>query len=142
MRKKFFKEAKEESYLSDYKGQHLGAVAVYKNKLILARAHNTMKTNTTQYYYNHYRANQKNNIMLMPARAHCETNLYRKIRFLDIDFSKVTVYVYRELKDGSLAQSAPCPSCEKLLRDLGVTTVCHTVENGYKKVKFYPDRKK
>ena len=54
MKSKFFEEAKKESHLSDYDGAHLGAVAVYKNKFILAKAHNTHKTNPTQFYYNRY----------------------------------------------------------------------------------------
>ena len=63
MKMRFFKEAKKESFLSDYDGQHLGAVAVYGDKIILAKAHNSNKTNTTQYFYNRYRIEQKSNIM-------------------------------------------------------------------------------
>jgi len=140
MKERFFEEAKKESHLSDYHGQHIGAVAVYKDKFILARAHNTLKTNPTQYFYNRYRADERNNIMSKPARAHAETNLYRKIRYLDIDFSDVVVYIYRELKDGSLALSAPCKSCEHILERLGVRTVCYTVDNGYMERKFYPKK--
>lgn len=139
MKKRFFKEAKKESHLSDYEGAHLGAIAVYKDKIILARAHNTAKTNTTQYYYNRYRMEDKNDIMLKPARAHAETNLYRKIRWLDIDFKDVIIYVYRELKDGTLAESKCCKSCEHLLRDLGVRTICYTTRGGYVEEKFYKE---
>lgn len=46
MKKRFFGVARKESYLSDYDGQHLGAVAVYADKFILAKAHNSDKTNT------------------------------------------------------------------------------------------------
>ena len=46
MKKRFFEVARKESYLSDYDGQHLGAVAVYVDKFILAKAHNSDKTNT------------------------------------------------------------------------------------------------
>ena len=59
----------------------MGAVAVYKNKFIIARAHNGAKTNPTQYYYNKFRVESKEDILSKPARAHCETNLYRKIRY-------------------------------------------------------------
>ena len=137
MKERFFEEAKKESRLSDYHGAHLGAVAVYKDKFILARAHNTSKTNTTQYFYNRYRASEKSDIMEKPARSHCETNLWRKIRYLDVNMADVVVYIYRELKDGVLAESSPCPSCERLLRDAGIRTVCHTVYGGYVEEKFY-----
>lgn len=130
MKDRFFEEAKKESYLSDYDGAHLGAVAVYKNKFILARAHNTDKTNPTQYFYNRYRIKGKSDIMLMPPRSHCETNLYRKVRYLDIDFKDLIIYIYREHKDGTKAIARPCPSCEKLLKDLGIRTVCYTTDSG------------
>ena len=137
MKERFFEEAKKESHLSDYHGAHLGALAVYKDKFILARAHNTSKTNTTQYYYNRYRIEDKSDIMLKPARAHAETNLYRKIRYLDIDFKDVVVYIYREHKNGQMALAKCCPSCEKLLRNLGIRIVCYTDAGGYVEEKYY-----
>lgn len=137
MKERFFEEAKKESHLSDYQGAHLGALAVYKDKFILARAHNSSKTNPTQYYYNRYRISNKSDIMMKPARAHAETNLYRKIRYLDIDFKDVVIYIYRELKNGEMAMAKCCPSCEKMLRDLGVRIICYTDFNGYVEEKFY-----
>lgn len=139
MKKKFFKAAKEESYLSDYDKQHIGAVAIYKDKVILARAHNSKKTNTTQYYYNKYRATNSSNILSTPARAHAETNLYRKIRYLDIDFADVSVYIYRQFKNGTPAMARCCNSCERLLRDLGIKKICYSVNNGYVEEKFYKE---
>ena len=128
---RFFKEAKKESLLSDYNGQHLGAVAVYGDKVILAKAHNSNKTNTTQYFYNRYRVEQKSNIMSKPARSHAECNLYRKIRFLDIDFSRVSVYIYRELKNGKLGMARCCPACMEALKSLGIKKICYTTDVGY-----------
>lgn len=131
MKMRFFKEAKKESFLSDYDGQHLGAVAVYGDKIILAKAHNSNKTNTTQYFYNRYRIEQKSNIMSKPPRSHAEVNLLRKIRFLDIDFSRVSVYIYRELKNGELGMARCCPACMAALKSLGVKKICYTTDDGY-----------
>ena len=131
MKMRFFKEAKKESFLSDYDGQHLGAVAVYGDKIILAKAHNSNKTNTTQYFYNRYRIEQKSNIMSKPPRSHAECNLYRRIRFLDIDFSRVSVYIYRELKNGELGMARCCPACMAALKSLGVKKICYTTDEGY-----------
>ena len=133
---RFFKEAKKESLLSDYNGQHLGAVAVYGDKVILAKAHNSNKTNTTQYFYNRYRVEQKSNIMSKPARSHAECNLYRKIRFLDIDFSRVSVYIYRELKNGKLGMARCCPACMEALKSLGIKKICYTTDVGYAEEKL------
>lgn len=129
MKQRFFGEAKKESRLSDYDGAHIGACAVYKDKFILARAHNTCKTNPTQFFYNRYRMDEKSDILLKPARSHAETQLYRKIRYLDIKFKDVIIYIYRELSDGTKAMAKCCPSCERLLRDLGVKIVCYTGNN-------------
>ena len=131
MKMRFFKEAKKESLLSDYNGQHLGAVAVYGDKVILAKAHNSNKTNTTQYFYNRYRIEQKSNIMSKPPHSHAEVNLLRRIRFLDIDFSRVSVYIYRELKNGELGMARCCPACMAALKSLGVKKICYTTDDGY-----------
>lgn len=138
MKKRFFKEAMKESRLSDYDGQHIGAVAVYKDKFILARAHNSDKTNTTQFYYNRYRVTSKDStIMSTPPRSHAETNLFRKIQYLDVDFKDVVVYIFRERKDnGAPALSRPCASCRKLLHDLGIKTICYTEDGGYIEEKY------
>lgn len=135
MKMRFFEEAKKESHLSDYNGQSLGAVAVYGEKVILARAHNSHKTNTTQYFYNRYRV-EKSNIMNKPARSHAEINLYRRIRFLDIDFSRVTVYIYRETKKGKLAMARCCPACMTALKSLGIKKICYTTDAGYAEEKI------
>ena len=133
---RFFKEAKKESLLSDYNGQHLGAVAVYGDKVILAKAHNSNKTNTTQYFYNRYRIGQKSNIMSKPPRSHAEVNLLRRIRFLDIDFSRVSVYIYRELKNGKLGMARCCPACMEALKSLGIKKICYTTDVGYAEEKL------
>lgn len=140
MKKRFFDEAEKESHLSDYDGAHLGAVAVYKDKFIIARAHNTSKTNPTQFYYNKYRSITKKDIMSKPARSHAETCLYRKIRYLDINFKDVTIYLYRGHKDGTLALSRSCSSCEKLLHDLGIVNICYTTDDGYVEERFTPSK--
>lgn len=139
MKKRFFEVARKESYLSDYDGQHLGAVAVYADKFILAKAHNSDKTNTTQYFFNRYRVGQKSNIMSKPPRSHAEVNIYRKIRYLDVDFSRVSVYIYRELKNGDLAIARPCPACEAVLHQLGIRKIFYTVDGGYTSEKFFPE---
>ena len=142
MKERFFKEARKESRLSDYDGQHIGAVAVYKNKFILARAHNSFKTNTTQFYYNKYRATEKSTIMSTPPRSHAETNLFRKIQYLDVDFKDITIYIYRERKDNKApALSRPCASCRKMLHDLGIRTICYTEDDGYTEEKFIQSSK-
>lgn len=66
-----------------------------------------------------------------PSCVHAEIAALNKIRYLDIDFSKVDVYVYRELKDGTRATARPCIACETFMRDLGITHVFYTRENSF-----------
>ena len=40
--------------------------------------------------------------------------------YKDIDFHNLKLFVYRELKDGSIAMARPCPSCMALIKDLGI----------------------
>ena len=131
MKMRFFEEAKKESHLSDYNGQALGAVAVYGEKVILARGHNTEKTRTSQQKFNVYRVKDKSNILTKPAKAHAEIEIYDKIKYLDLDFSRVTVYIYRETKKGNLAMSRCCPACMAALKSLGIKKICYTTDDGY-----------
>lgn len=43
-----------------------------------------------------------------------------------------TIYIYRELRNGQLANAKPCCYCEKVLKLAGVKKVCYTIDNSYK----------
>ena len=132
MRSCFFEEAKRCSYKSDYIGAasaRIGAVAVLKG-IVIAKGYNRNKTHPLQEKYNCYRYNTQSN-HYYPSKIHAEMEVVSKIRNLDIDFSKVTIYVYRETKEGVLAMARPCKACTAALKDLGIKTVCYTTENGY-----------
>ena len=130
MKMRFFEEAKKESHLSDYSGQHLGAVAVYADKVILARGHNTERTRTSQQKFNVYRVKDKSNILEKPAKAHAEIELYDKIKYLDIDFSRVSIYIYREKNRGT-GMARCCPACMAAIKSLGIKKICYTTDEGY-----------
>jgi hypothetical protein len=59
-----------------------------------------------------------------------------KIQKLDINFSEVEIYVYRQFKDGSLAMARPCSACIKAMKDLGIKKFCYTTPYGYCEEKF------
>jgi hypothetical protein len=52
-----------------------------------------------------------------------------KIKYLDIDFSKIKVFVWRGKQGPRL--SKPCAACERALRDLGVKHVYYTGTDSY-----------
>lgn len=52
------------------------------------------------------------------------------------DLSRLTMYVVRIDLNGDLAQSKPCPICEKALRQHNVKRVVHTITNGIKELRY------
>lgn len=132
MKERFFEMAKECAEESDFSGASkakIGCVAVYKGTII-AKGFNTMKTSPTQKQYNKRRFNTDTN-HYYPSFNHAETMIYKKIRYLDIDFSKVKIYLFRSLRNGSIAMSRPCPSCFAMLRDLGIKEIYYTTPDGF-----------
>lgn len=125
--KKYFNLAKNASSFSDYKDHHLGAVLIYKNKVISV-GWNSTKTSPIQKKYNALRGY---NVENANNSLHAEMSAILKIKDLDIDFSKVKLYVYREHKNGVKALARPCPACQKMIKDMGIKEVWYTTENGF-----------
>ena len=126
----YFAKAKKASEQATYPKQKIGSVMVYSGKVI-AVGYNTFKTNPLQKYYNKYRfsSDPKNN-----GLVHAETMLLLKTRFLDLDWSKVSIYTYREYKDGSLALARPCIACQTALEERGIINVYYTTPKGWEKL--------
>lgn len=128
-----FKLAKEESKKADYCGcagnVAIGSVIVYHGS-VLARGHNSNKTHSQQAKFNKWRYKNEGNKYL-PSKLHSELMALNKIKYLDIDFSKVHLYIYRQYKDGTLALSKPCPSCEAAIREMGIRHVHYTGSGSY-----------
>ena len=122
--------AKEASKNSDFTKHHLGAVAIYRGSL-LATGCNSCKTSPLQKKYNHEREYMVEASFANTNSTHAECACLSKIRYLDIDFSKVKLYVYREHKNGVKALARPCPACQKMIKDIGIKEVWFTTENGY-----------
>lgn len=131
-----FLEAKKASYKSDYgtkKSLHLGAAVFYKGEL-LATGWNSEKTHPLQFKYNDERIKDDT---LLP-KMHAEIMAISKIKNLDIDFSKVEIFVYRKNVFG-VAMAKPCASCEKCLRDMGIKRVHYTGNNSYVNERYVLD---
>lgn len=128
MKKTFFNQAKEEMFKSDFSGAaQIGCVVVYHNR-ILAKSSNTDKTSPLQKKYNKYRFSDDT-----LHKEHAEIRCLRKVLNLDIDFSKVELYIYRELKNSNLAMCRPCPACMALIKELGIKKIYYTTADGFVK---------
>ena len=122
----YFNIAKEISKMSDFPRIHIGACVVYQHKVI-SSGFNTKKTHTLQKKYNKFRFQEDT-----PASMHAETQaLLPLIGRKDIDFSRVSIYVYRALNNGELTLARPCPSCMALIRNLGIRHIYYTSDKSY-----------
>ena len=101
---RYFEKARQIANISDYNRIHVGCVAVYHGQIIGIGC-NTNKTH--------------------PAQK------FSQIKNLDINFSKVKLYIYRIRKDQPFGLARPCPSCMAAIKDLGIRDVYYTTNDGY-----------
>jgi deoxycytidylate deaminase len=125
-RSKGYELAKAASLKSDFGRCQTGAVAIYGNK-ILAVGWNSNKTSSLQAKYNSRTRgfdgyNYKSSV-------HAEMMVVNKIKFLDIDFSQVRIFVWRGKSIPMI--SKPCGACERALKDLGIRKVFYTGNDSY-----------
>ena len=123
---KYFNKARKIASISDYHKAHVGCIAVYQNSVV-GIGHNSKKTHPMQNYYNRYRVKEDD----MLPKLHAEINCINQIRNLNINFSKVKLYIYRIRKDQPFGLARPCPSCMAAIKDLGIREIYYTTNDGY-----------
>ena len=123
---RYFYKARQIANISDYNKIHVGCVAVYHGQIIGIGC-NTNKTHPAQKFYNRYR--EPSDTML--PKLHAEISCINQIKQLDINFSKVKLYIYRIRKDQPFGLSRPCPSCMAAIKDLGIKDIYYTTNDGY-----------
>lgn len=74
---------------------------------------------------------ENNNIGCFAAKLHAEINCLNSIRHLDINFSKVKLYIYRSRCDQEYGMSRPCSSCMAAIKDLGIRHIYYTTNDGF-----------
>ena len=118
--------AKAASEFSDSPQHHLGAVLAYGNKVISV-GWNTMKTNPLQKELNKAR-NFDNNDSPNNGAVHAELACLLNVQYMDINWSKAALYIYREHRNGHPALAKPCEACDKAIRDKGIKKVYWTTD--------------
>lgn len=124
---RFFSIAKEITGLSDFHGTKVGAVVV-EGKRILSTGCNSEKTRPLQMRYNVYRHFDGPPEKVVP-RAHAEVDALSPLIGKDLNWQQIDLYVYREKRTGECGCSRPCPSCARLIKDLGLRNVYYINEN-------------
>ena len=61
---------------------------------------------------------------------HAEIRALSKVKYLDIDFDKTTLYIYREYANGNKAMARPCPACMRYIKELGIKNICYSTADG------------
>lgn len=102
---------------------------MYKNH-ILSVGYNTNKTHPIQKKYNKYRDMEYDGIE-PSSGLHAEMMALLGLKDMDIDYSKVKLYIYREDNDGKLRNCRPCEACMELIDRMGIKKIFYTTENGY-----------
>lgn len=125
---KYFLKAKHVADISDFYKTHVGCVAICKGKIV-AIGCNTEKTHPTQKYYNKYRESKDNSFY--EHKLHAEINCINQLKHMDINFSKVKLYIYRTRKDRLCGMARPCPSCMAAIKDIGIRNIYYTTNDGY-----------
>lgn len=126
----FFSFAKHASEMSDNKCTPMGCAAVYKGS-VLSMGWNQTKTSPLQQKYNKYRKFNTPKNTYIPDMLHAEVACLSPIIDLDINWDKVELYVYRKRKDREHGLARPCPACYRLIKDLGISTIHYTTDDGY-----------
>ena len=127
---RYFSKAKDVANISDFYKTHVGCVAIYHGRIIGIGC-NTNKTHPMQKRYNKLRESKDDSNTNFEPKLHAEMNCLSQLKNLDINFSKVKLYIYRVRKDQPFGMARPCPSCMAAIKDLGIRDIYYTTDNGY-----------
>lgn len=134
--KRMFEYARQEAMKSTFNRFHVGAVIVYKHKII-GSGHNSDKTHPMQEKYNElYRTFNNTNGCPIKHSLHAEVSALTSVPYLigkEVDFSKAKIYVYR-ISIGNpkgYACAKPCPACMGAIRAIGIRRCYFTGDEGY-----------
>lgn len=130
-----FRQAYIEASKSTFNRFRVGCVIAYK-KHIIGRGHNSNKTNPMQKEYNiRYRHFNNADGSAVKHSVHAEISAINSIPYtvgINVDWSKVAVYVYRIAPGKRLGYGCakPCPACTHALKDIGVKQIFYTDDFG------------
>jgi len=112
---RIFEIAKKLAKKSDHPRYRLGCVLMNK-KHVIGLGFNAHRTHPkSPHKYKHIHAE-------FSAILGCEVS----------DLRDSVAYVYRENRNGVIGMAKPCPTCHKMLQDVGVKRIYYTDKDGYK----------
>lgn len=102
----------------------VGAALLYRGHILVAW-NKSRTAPSAKKWYKYYEDGQ----------SHAEWNLFSHGLLEQVPI-RGTVYIYRELADGSLALARPCSSCISFLKSVGIKTIVYTIYDGWVKEKL------
>lgn len=114
---KLLKIAKAASLKSDHHSHKMGAVIFDKRYRLVSVSCNFL-------FKTHPVYTRLNALKTLHAEAGAILKIHNKV-----DLKGLSVLIYRQLKDGTLANAKPCPGCMKLIKLYGIKKVYYTNEN-------------
>ena len=115
--------------MSDYsRGIRVGCVAVIGNKVI-STGFNTDRTHPVQMKYNAYRTFTETAKEPIGHKLHAEIACLAPLIGTDINWSKVSLYIYRIRCVTPCGNARPCPACMQLIKDLGIKNIYYTTDD-------------
>lgn len=119
--------AKNMANLSTFHRQKMGCVVVSR-KCVISAGMNSSKTHPLQKEYNKMRYPDDNT----PHSLHAEMAALIPLQYANIDWNKVSLFVYRkgkrDRKNGLLAR--PCPACMTYIKSLGIKNIYYSNVDG------------
>jgi len=132
---RYFRRAKEVALLSDFYRFHIGCVAVYQGKII-GTGFNTNRSHPLQKQFNSYREFDLTSKRI-DHKLHAEIHCLIQIKDMNIDFSKVHIFIYRKLKSRDHGLARPCPACMNMIKSMGIKSIYYTTDDGYIHENFF-----
>lgn len=114
MKQRFFSLAKELSKHSDHKIHKHGAVVVNKSRVISVGFNKLKTTPRSPHTYKQIHAEMA---AIFSSRANLDG---------------CSIYIFRETKDGCMAESKPCSACMQVIRAAGIKRIFYSTKDGYK----------
>lgn len=117
-------EAKRVSQTSDHHSFSMGAVIFdKKGRIVSSRSNYLFKTHPEYRKLDEFKT------------LHAEAASILSIRH-KIDLTGMSILVYRELKDGTLANAKPCDVCMKMINNYKLKEIWYTNDDGVSRIKL------
>lgn len=120
-----FRVARSVSQLSDHRVR-VGAVVVKQHRIISSGCNSSTRTDIIQ-----AKLDGKRYGCDCAGKLHAESAALIPFIKRKMDLSGAVIYVYRERRDGTIANARPCPSCMSLIKQAGIKKIYYTTNDGY-----------